>query len=467
MITMTLAEVAAAVGGTLGGGADPAGAVTGPVEFDSRQVRSGGLFLALAGEQVDGHDFVAPAYAGGVVAAVVTRPVAGPYVLVADGRAAIAALAAHVARALLPGLTIIAITGSAGKTSTKDLVAHLLGELGPTVFPPGSYNNELGHPYTVLLSDERTKYLVLEISARGIGHISYLSRVAPPRIGVVLNVGTAHLGEFGSRAAIAQAKGELVEALPTATVGGIAVLNIDDPLVRAMAARTSARVVTVGESSGADVRAEDVGLDAGGRPSFDLVTAAGRARVGLQLVGGHQVGNALAAAAVALESGLSPAQIAASLGRATATSRWRMQVGERTDGITVINDAYNASPESVRAALKTLAGIRAGGRRVWAVLGPMAELGPAGPEEHDGIGRLAVRLGIDKLIAVGEPARRIYMGASLEGSWDGEAAWEPDIATTLVRLRADLRRGDVVLVKGSRTAGLERLAQALLDEVAT
>ncbi|MDT4912272.1 MAG: UDP-N-acetylmuramoyl-tripeptide--D-alanyl-D-alanine ligase, partial [Pseudonocardiales bacterium] len=352
-----------------------------------------------------------------------------------------------------------------GKTSTKDLLAQLLARLGPTVAPPGSFNNELGHPYTVLRATRETRYLVLETSARGIGHIRYLTEIAPPRIGVVLNVGSAHLGEFGSREAIAQAKGELVEALPP---DGVAILNTDDQLVAAMAARTGARVVTVGEGASADIRAEDVALDELGRPSFVLVTPDVRADVRLRLVGAHHVGNALAAAAVALECGLPVPAIAEALGAAAATSRWRMEISERPDGLLIINDAYNANPESMRAALKALASVarvrRAAGGRSFAVLGEMAELGPDGPAEHDALGRLAVRLDISRVVAVGQQARPIQHGAALEGSWNGEASWVPDVDAALALLRRELRGGDVVLVKASRAASLERVALALADD---
>jgi UDP-N-acetylmuramoyl-tripeptide--D-alanyl-D-alanine ligase len=316
----------------------------------------------------------------------------------------------------------------------------------------------------VLRADTSTRFLVLETSARGIGHIRALTRIAPPRIGVVLNVGSAHLGEFGSREAIATAKAELVEALPAATDGGVAVLNADDPLVAGMANRTRARVVTVGESAGVDVRADRVRLDDLGRATFRLTAPAGTAMVTLPLVGGHHVGNALAAAAVALECGLSVPAIAEALSTAGPRSRWRMELVERADGVVVINDAYNANPESVRAALKTLAAIgRARPARTVAVLGEMAELGADAAVEHDAIGRLAVRLDISRLIAVGAAARPMAHGAALEGSWDGESTWVADSDAALILLQHELRPGDVVLVKASRAASLERVAIALGD----
>jgi UDP-N-acetylmuramoyl-tripeptide--D-alanyl-D-alanine ligase len=465
MIAMTLGEIAGIVGGRLRH-ADPGALVTGRVEFDSRQIAPGGLFLAFDGEHVDGHDFVAAAIEQGAVAAIVTSPIDAPSIEVADGFAALAALAAAVVRRL-PDTTIVAVTGSSGKTSTKDLIAQLLARLGPTVAPPGSFNNELGHPYTVLLADTDTRFLVLETSARGLGHIAFLAGIAPPRIGAVLNVGSAHLGEFGSRAAIATAKRELVEALPAAVDGGVAVLNADDPLVLAMAGHTAARVVTVGTAPGADVRADDVRLDDLGRAAFTLRAAGRSAPVQLRLVGAHHVGNALTAAAVALECGLDVAQIAAGLDAAVAASRWRMELTERADGLVVINDAYNANPESMRAALTALASVsqaRAAGGRSFAVLGPMAELGPDAPAEHDAVGRLVAGLGLTRLIAVGEQARPIERAAALEGSWAGSASWVPDAGAAIAALRHEVRAGDVVLVKASRSAALERVALAIAGD---
>jgi UDP-N-acetylmuramoyl-tripeptide--D-alanyl-D-alanine ligase len=278
-------------------------------------------------------------------------------------------------------------------------------------------------------------------------------------------VGSAHLGEFGSREAIAQAKGELVEALPPE---GVAVLNADDHLVAAMASRTRARVVTVGQSAAADIRAEEVVIDALGRPSFVLRAADGREPVRLRLVGNHHVGNALAAAAVALECGMSLPDVAEALSAATATSRWRMEITERADDVLIINDAYNANPESMQAALEALASVaqgrRTNGGRSFAVLGEMAELGPDGPAAHDAVGRLAARSGISRVIAVGEQARPIHDGAVLEGSGSGGSTWVPDVDAAITLLRGELRSGDVLLVKASRAARLERVALALADD---
>ncbi len=462
MIALTLAEIAQLVDGRLRD-ADASTVVTGSVEYDTRSVTPGGLFVAFAGERVDGHDFAGQAIAEGAVASIVTRAVAGPRIEVAGAIDALTALARAVARRL--PATIIGVTGSSGKTSTKDLLGQVLPHVGATIAPAGSMNNELGHPYTVLQADERTRFLVLEMGARGLGHVRHLAEIAPPQVGVVLNVGTAHLGEFGTRVAIAQAKGELVEALPA---DGLAILNADDPLVLGMAGRTGARVVTVGESASADVRADGVTLDELGRAHFEIHAGGATATVRMRLVGAHHVGNALAAAAVALEAGLALTETADALAAAVPTSRWRMEVTERADGVTIINDAYNANPESMRAALKALASVarprRATGGRSFAVLGPMAELGDAEREEHDAVGRMAVRLDIARVIAVGEAARPIQQGAALEGSWDGESEWVPDVYAAVARLRAELRPGDVVLVKASRAASLERVALAIAQD---
>ena len=454
MIPLTLAEVADAVGGELLDVPDPRVAVTGDVELDSRRIRPGGLFVALAGERVDGHEHAAGAVEAGAVGVLAARPVGVPAVVVPDVPAALADLARSVLDRL-PGITVVGITGSSGKTSTKDLLAQLLAELGPTVAPPGSFNNELGHPYTVLRSTVDTRYLVLEKSARGIGHVAWLTRIARPRIGVVLNVGTAHLGEFGSRENIARAKGELVEALPA---DGVAVLNADDPLVLAMADRTAARVVTVGLGETAGVRAVDVTLDDRGTPSYELVTAAGSVPVTLAVHGEHQVGNSLAAAAVALELGMPLPAVAGALGRARALSRWRMEVTERPDGVLVVNDAYNANPESMAAALRALTTM-ARGRRSWAVLGEMAELGPSAADQHRRVGELTAELGVDRVVVVGPAAQPIH-AAAREG-----AVQVDDADAAIALLRAQLRPQDVVLVKASRAAGLERVALALAEPV--
>jgi UDP-N-acetylmuramoyl-tripeptide--D-alanyl-D-alanine ligase len=431
------------------------------VVIDSREAGPGALFAALPGANTDGHDFAAAAVAAGAVAVLASRPVGVPALVTPDVQTALARLARALADAV-PGLTIAGITGSAGKTTTKDLAAQLVENLGPTVAPQGSYNNEIGHPLTVLRATNETRYLVLELAARKPGDITHLCQIAPPSLGVVLCVGHAHAGEFGGLAEVARAKGELPAALPAS---GVALLNADDPNVRAMAARTRARVVTFGRSSGATVRATGVRLDERGRPAFTLVTPGGSAHVRLRLFGEHNVVNALAAAALAGELGLAVPAVAESLSAATARSRWRMEVTDRADGVTVINDAYNSNPEAVAAALETLA-VMAKGRRAFAVLGPMNELGSQARHWYEDAGGLAARAGVAGLIVVGEDAAPMVAGARAEPSWHGELLEVPDAGSAVAAIGSLLAPGDVVLVKASRSAGLERVALALTGEAA-
>lgn len=504
MIEMTVARIAEIVGGEL---ADitaeeaAATAVTGTVEFDSRAVAPGGLFLALPGARSDGHDFAATAVAAGAVAVLAARPVGVPAIVVkpepgaadaasgalefdTDGSgaavlAALAKLAAAVAAELVAGgLTIIGVTGSSGKTSTKDLLAAVLDPLGQVIAPPGSFNNELGHPWTVLRATPETDYLILEMSARHPGNIAALAAIAPPQIAVVLNVGTAHLGEFGSREAIANTKAELPQAVPAS---GVVILNVDDTAVAAMAGKTAARVVRVSREPGSevDVWAGPVALDGLARPRFTLHAGGGHVEVALAVHGDHQVGNALCAAAVALQCGAGLEPVATALAGAGPVSRNRMQVATRADGVTVINDAYNANPDSMRAGLKALAWMARQGpgdhagepaadlhgkRRSWAVLGEMAELGDDAITEHDAIGRFAVRLDVSRLIVVGtgRTMNAMHHGAVMEGSWGSESTMVDDADAALALLQAEVQPGDVVLVKASNSVGLGALADALV-----
>ena len=465
MIPMSLADIASVTDGSVNG--DPERVVTGPVVIDSRRAEPGGLFAALPGEHADGHDFAEAAVAAGAAAVLCSKPVPVPHVLVGDVAQALAGLARAVVRRL-PGLVIVGITGSSGKTSTKDLAGSLAERLGPTVAPEGSFNNELGLPLTVLRARRDTRYLVLEMSARGRGHIAWLTGVAPPTIGAVLNVGRAHVGEFGSLEAVAVAKGELVEALPP---GGVAILNAQDPRVLAMAARTQARVVTfavdqpASEPVAADFRAADVWLDELARPSFTLVTPSGTAQVRMRMHGAHHVTNALAAAAIAAELGMPAADIAAGLSEATARSKWRMELRERGDGVLVINDAYNANPDSVRVAIDAVAQMSGDSVRGFAVLGYMAELGDTAEASHAEVGQLVARAGLAGVVAVGEGARPVLDGARAVPGWQGEAIWVPDNGTAVEALRGRLRPSDVVLVKASRVAALWEVAAGLLAEV--
>jgi UDP-N-acetylmuramoyl-tripeptide--D-alanyl-D-alanine ligase len=454
VIPFTLKEVAEATGGRLAG-ADPDAVVTG-VQVDSRKVGPGELFVALPGGRTDGSLFATAAAQAGAAAAMAKEGMvfAGPRVEVADPLAALATLGTAVRDR--SAATVVGVTGSNGKTTTKDLLAAVLATRLRTVANQASFNNEVGLPLTLTRIDPDTQAVVVEMGARGPGHIAALARLARPGVGVVLNVGESHLGMFGSREAIAKAKGELVEALPAE---GTAVLNADDPQVAAMADRTVARVVTFGQ--GAGVRAEEVGLDGDGRARFLLHTPAGSAPATLPAPGEHLVGCALAAAAAASVLGVGPADIAAGLASASL-SPGRMQVRRRPDGLTVVDDAYNANPSSMAAALKTLAALGRQGGRTIAVLGEMAELGPAAAGEHDRIGRLATRLGIDRLVGVGELGRVMVNAARMEGMWpeEAEAVADPDAALAL--LTPVLGPADVVLVKASRVVALDRLAGALL-----
>ena len=457
MIPMTLAEVAGVVGGRIADG-DPDIVVT-VAASDDRDCVPGTLFAAIAGERVDGHDFIDSARARGAVASLTTRPVGSPAVVVDDVVLALGALASYVIQRL-PGTLVIGLTGSSGKTTTKDLLAAILAPHGETVAPRGSFNSEVGLPLPILSCTTRTKYLVLEMGMRGRGHISYLCRIAHPRIAGVINVGSAHIELLGSREAIAEAKAEIIDDLPP---DGTAVLHVDNPLVMAQAGRTAAPIITFGESAAADVRASDVRIDALARPRFTLHWQGSEVPVALTLNGEHQVANALAATALALAAGIPLADIVSAMESYAPVSKWRMEVTERPDGVTIINDAYNANPESMRAALKALAAMGEG-RRTWAVIGEMREIGDASVEEHDAIGRLAVRLDIAKLLAVGEGARPVHLGAAHEGSWGDEAAWVPDVDAAIAVLREQVRPGDVVLVKASRSIGLEAVADALLQD---
>ncbi|HSS68752.1 MAG TPA: UDP-N-acetylmuramoyl-tripeptide--D-alanyl-D-alanine ligase [Nocardioidaceae bacterium] len=456
---MTLADIAAVVGGEVY--ADDANAVvTAPAFRDSRAVEPGGLFVAIEGERVDGHDYAAQAVKDGAVAALVRHRVEAPCVVVADPVVALGQLAAHV-RSALHDVVVVGITGSQGKTSTKDLIGQVLEAAGPTVATTGSLNNEIGTPLTVLRAGPSTRFLVVEMGARGRGHIHYLSSMAKPSIGTVLNVGVAHIGEFGSKADIAVAKGELVEDLPSS---GVAVLNRDDPLVDAMRTRTAARVLTFGTAPDADVRVVDPYLDDDGHISFTLEVDGRRHHLDLALVGLHQASNAAAAAATALACGLSIETVVRALATAETRSRWRMELVETPAGVLVLNDAYNANPDSMRAALHTLAdlGSRRPGSRTVAVLGEMLELGDAADDEHDALGRLAASLGIDVLVVVGESARTLHAGAVAMPGWGGEALWASDVDVASATVASVVRPGDIVLVKASRAVGLERVAEALV-----
>lgn len=447
MIPLGLDEIAAIVGGTVEG--DGAVTVTAPAVLDGRRAEPGGLFVAVAGEHVDGHDYAAQAGRAGAVAVLGSRPTPLPTVVVEDAQTALQALAAHVVARLRAGLTVVGVTGSQGKTSTKDLLAAVLSGAGPTVATAGSLNNELGVPLTMLRADAATRFLVLELGARRIGHIAHLAGLAAPDIAVVLSVGQAHLGEFGSRGAIARAKGELVQGLAP---GGTAVLNADDPRVVAMRSLTDGPVRTFGRAEHADVRVLGLTLDRLGRPSFTLRAGGASVPVALPHVGGHQAHNASAAAAAGLAAGV-PLDAAATALATASLSKWRLEPRDLAGGATLLNDSFNAHPETTRAGLDALAAIE--GRRRIAVLGEMRELGDASEAEHRAVGEYAAARA-DVVVAVGAAARPIADGA-------GERAVAlADNDAAVDWLRGHLAAGDVLLVKASRAARLDEVAAALI-----
>ncbi|ASK66633.1 UDP-N-acetylmuramoyl-tripeptide--D-alanyl-D-alanine ligase [Brachybacterium avium] len=474
MLQTTAREIADLTGGALVGGATGDEIVTGTAAIDSRDVGPGDLFAAFDGEHVDGHDYLGAARDAGAALALVATDHDIPAVQVDDVRAALSALArAQLTRARRqnPQLVVLAVTGSAGKTGTKDLLGAILGASGPTVAPVGSLNNELGLPLTVLRLSAETRFLVLEMGARGIGHIAQLTAIARPDIALVLNVGSAHLGEFGGVDAIAQAKGELVEALAP---HGRAILNAEDRLVAGMAPRSAAPVVTWGFTTG-DVRGAGLRLDEQARVSFSLevpeglttldgdAVSPGSFPVSPDLLGEHQAANVLAALTAALVAGVEPAAAAATLEGATLASAQRMQA-LRAGGVLIIDDAYNANPDSMKQALKTLAHLGRSHRTV-AVLGEMLELGPDSVRLHDEIGRLVVRLNIGQLYVVGTGAAPIHHGASLEGSFGGESEHLDTVDEAIAVLEQTVRPGDAVLLKSSRDAELRRIAGPLVEHL--
>ncbi|WP_144750426.1 UDP-N-acetylmuramoyl-tripeptide--D-alanyl-D-alanine ligase [Curtobacterium pusillum] len=506
MIALTLAEIATAIGGELLSGA-PERVVDGSVETDSRLVGEGSVFFALLGEETDGHRFVPNAVQAGAALVITERAVDLPddartaQIVVGDGYEALAALAHEVVSRVRAGgaLKVVGITGSNGKTSTKNMLRTILEQHGETVAPQGSFNNHVGAPISMLRITHDTRYLVVEMGASGVGHIAKLVSIAEPDTGVVLKVGLAHAGEFGGIEATQRAKSEMVTDLPaTAT----ALLNVDDDRVASMRDLTAARVVGFGTSADADYRITGIETDRSGtrftltappvsqegdrptdatrpgptppvpdrRASGEPAVPVGRGTdhlpetvdVRLAILGEHHAMNASAALTVAHLWGVPLATGAAALASMTRAERWRMELLQGgPEGVTIINDAYNASPDSTAAALRTLAQIVRPGERTVAVLGEMAELGEFSTEEHDRIGRLVVRLGIGQLVVVGRAALPIHQAATLEGSWDGESVFIEDVDDAVHSVQDMLRPGDVVLVKSSKSAELRFLGDRL------
>jgi UDP-N-acetylmuramoyl-tripeptide--D-alanyl-D-alanine ligase len=446
MITLTAGEIALLVGGEVF--CDKDLLVSKAPVFDSRLATPGCFFLALKGENADGHEFAADAYRNGSMFSLTSQRIDGPCIVVKDVLEALSILAAFV-RKRLDKLIVIGITGSQGKTSTKDLLTHMLGAVGPTVAPAGSLNNDLGLPITLLECDDRTRFCILEMGARHMGDIARLCEIAKPNIGVVLTVGTAHIGEFGSREIIAKTKGELIESLGK---DGVAILGTYDEFTPKMASLHQGEVILFGESADIQVRAADIEMREG-RPHFDLVTPAGRDAVGMRAVGAHQVSNALAVAAVGTALSLPLELIASSLSTAEISSKWRMELHESAD-LLIINDAYNANPESMSAAMRALVLFaQERGGSAWAFVGKMNELGQTQAPQSAAIGALAVELGIDHLVEInapeyGEPvgAMVIHQRPTIESAIDLVEYFAP---------------GDVVLVKASRSQGFEVLAESL------
>lgn len=475
MIQLSLKEIAEITGGSIYH-ADPDTIVSGSVEFDSRKISEGGLFLCLPGARVDGHDFAQTAINAGAVAVLAARDVGVPAIVVqpqgksdstgyalefddehGSGAAVLQALSAlaHAVATRLD-MQIVGITGSAGKTSTKDLTATVLAKAGEVIAPPGSFNNEIGHPYTVLRCSTSTDFLVAEMSARRIGNIAELAAIAPPTVGAVLNVGSAHLGEFGSREGIAQAKGELVEALPPQ---GTAILNLDNDLVAPMKSRTHAKVLYFSAEQPADIYATDIHLDEQSRAHFALHIGEDSQMVDLQVHGEHQVPNALAAAAIGHAVGIPITQIAAALSEHTAASAHRMDVHTRADGVVIIDDAYNANPESMRAGLQALGAMaRSRGTTAWAVLGEMGEMGDNAEAEHAAIADVLRAQEIEQLIVVDvSPATRAMVEAARAQGITTQVAKDCVAAAKLVQPHP----GDCVLAKASNAQKLWEVAEAL------
>ena len=465
MIAISLREIAEAIDAELIG--DGELMVSGSVETDSRLVTKGSLFVAKPGEETDGHLFIASAIEKGAIAAIVQHKTDDEIsqLIVEDSVLALGKLAKHVVAKVkaLGKLKIIGVTGSNGKTTTKNMLREVLSTAGNTIAPEESFNNEVGAPYSMLRINEETKFLVVEMGAGGFGTIRYLAQMCEPDIGVELKVGLAHAGEFGGIDATEKIKAELVEELSSE---GIALLNFDDERVMNMVQKTKAKIITFGLGKPSDYSASSVSIGLAGT-SFDYETPDGvSSRVNLQILGEHHVYNALAALTTGELLGVDRVKAIKAIEGMQLAEKWRMELSVASNGLTVINDAYNASPDSMRAALQTLAQLgRLSGKKTVAVMGEMAELGEFSAHEHDAIGRIAVRLNLGQVVVVGKAAKLIHMGASQEGSWDGESQFFDEISDALGYLRGMLTGDEIVLVKSSKSANLRFLGDDLLKEI--
>ena len=452
MIQMSIAEMAQIMGGRAHGDVELSNQAQ--FHFDSREVRAGDIFLALKGERADGHDYVADAISSGAALSIVSQAVSSPHILVGDVLVAIAKLASHV-RGELKDLKVIGITGSQGKTTTKDLLFSILSNEGETIASLASFNNELGVPLTLLRCTDKSKYCILEMGARKSGDIAALTSLANPDVGAVLKVGNAHLGQFGSQEMIAKTKGELIAGLKS---GAVAVLGTYDSFTPEMASAKGVMRVTFGDSAKCDIRAADIEAR-GGFAHFDLVIGSDRHAVELQILGLHQISNALAAAAIASSLGVSVNRIASTLSNHAPLSKWRMELDE-ANGLTLINDSYNANPESMEAALKVLSLLaQERGGRSWAYLGLMHELGEASDQMHEEIGVIAQNLGIDYLVAINSKSYLKQINPSIVTARHFDN-WKESLS-----LFSEFNPGDVILVKASRAEGLEELASAIKTSV--
>ncbi|MFZ4117386.1 MAG: UDP-N-acetylmuramoyl-tripeptide--D-alanyl-D-alanine ligase [Rhodoluna sp.] len=465
MIAISLKEIAEVIEAEIVG--DGSIIITGSVETDSRLVTKGSLFVAKPGELTDGHLFVSSAIEKGAVAAIVERRITEDIaqLIVKDSVVALGLLAKHVVAKVkaLGTLKVIGVTGSNGKTTTKNMLREVLSTKGETIAPEESFNNEVGAPYSMLRINEKTKFLVVELGAGGLGSIRYLAQMCEPDIGIELKVGLAHAGEFGGIEVTERIKAELVEELSSE---GIALLNTDDERVKRMSEKTKAKVSTFGLSADAQYRADDLAVSIQGTSFAFIAPEGNRSNVQLQILGEHHVYNALAALATAELLGVDRSQAITALEQMKLAEKWRMELNVASSGLTVINDAYNSSPDSMRAALQTLAQLgRQTGKKTVAVMGEMAELGEFSAHEHDAIGRIAVRLNLGQVVVVGKAAKLIHMGASQEGSWDGESQYFDEISDALGYLRGMLTGDEIVLVKSSKSANLRYLGDDLLKEI--
>lgn len=462
MIALRLTDLSQIVSGKLIG---EDALVTGEVETDSRLVAEGSIFFAKPGEVTDGHNFLSDAQQAGAVAAVVERHISGiqmPQIVVENTVKALGVLSAEVLkRVRLEGkLKVVGITGSNGKTSTKNMLGAIFSKFGPTVAPVESFNNEVGAPISILRINNATEFLVVELGAGGLGSIAYLADLSKPDIGVVLKVGMAHAGEFGGIEVTTKIKSELPEALGE---NDIFIYNGDDSEVVKMISRTKAKVVSFGTNLHADYRFDNVSLSIEGTAADVHLPNKETVRLSLKILGEHQLMNATAALAVADALNLPISTATLALSELDMAERWRMQLTNRADGVSIINDAYNASPDSMKAALQTLAYLGKSGRRTIAVLGEMAELGEFSRAAHDEVGRLVVRYNISQLVVVGAAAKLIHMGAMQEGSWDGESIFFESASEALSHIREMLVAGDIVLVKSSKSANLRHLGDDLME----